>query len=205
MKQIFLFFIIFNSVSYGQSEQYSLAGHFGYALSNLSQYYSYVQVNKTECKSTYNIGIELRRQIGQKGIYLQSGIRLTGYGWKNSPVYYNWSSTEIIETTNVNTTNLSFVSIPLIATFKFSKIIPGLTISSGPQISLFSFRKWKQNGDVLSSQWSLPDLAFSVFLSLGYEYKISNTWILGTEVYSNLIPKEVYNFGIAFSGRYILK
>jgi hypothetical protein len=100
---------------------------------------------------------------------------------------------------------LSFVTIPFIATYKFNKIVKGITLSAGPQFSFLSFRKWKQDGSTLSSQWDLPDFAFSLYYAIGYERNIAERWILGGEVFSNLIPKQIVNAGIGLNVRYILK
>jgi len=104
-----------------------------------------------------------------------------------------WSSEGLVETANNNTSNISFFTIPLIATYKFQKIIPGLTVSAGPQIALFSYRKWKQNGDVLATQWAMPDFAVYGFASLGYEHQLNDQWIIGAETFLNVVPRHAYN------------
>lgn len=201
MKLILLLFIFISATCFAQNEHYSISSHFGYGLSYITKYLNY----NSESNTTYNTGIEIRKQMGNEGFYIQTGIRLNEYSWKNTIEYVEWNGNGFDKKTNVNSTYLSFISIPLIATYKFKKTIPNLTISAGPQISLLSSRKWKQNGNILSSQWQTPDLNFSTFLSIGYEQKINKNWIIGGEFFSNFFQRKIYNFGIGLSGRYIFK
>ena len=83
-------------------------------MSNLTNYYNYHPDYPTAFTSTSITGVEVRRQLGQKGFYLQSGIRLNGFGWKyRHPVN---------ESNNIYKSKVTFFAIPLIATYKFKKI-----------------------------------------------------------------------------------
>ena len=206
IKHLFLLLTALSTSAFAQNERYSISSHLGYALSDGTNYYYYYSpdVNPTDLRSTFSTGLEIRRQMGQKGFYLQSGIRLNGYGWRYKLTFIDPNTND--ENINVYTTNLSVLTIPLTATYKFNKIIPGLTISAGPQIGLLSHRKWQKNNNKLASQWNRISPQYSAFFSLGYEHNINNRWILGGAAFSNLVlPKEIYNFGISISGRYVLK
>ncbi len=201
--------LMLSSVSFAQTERYSISATSAYALSDFTlshyDYYNPDNPYSTDLRSTFNAGIEVRRQFGNKGLFLQSGFRWLGYGWKHTHNYTEWNGSVLEDAVNVNTTNLSYVTIPLIATYKFQKVIPGLTISSGAQFSLMSFRKWKQDGAVLTSQWDMSDQSFSFYFSLGYEHELGERLLLGGELFSNLLHENVYNFGVGISARYIIK
>ncbi len=193
-NQLFLLFTtIFSTLSYTQNERYSLGVNLGYGLSNQMNTLVYGQDQSLQRIPVYNGDINIRMQLGQKGFYLESGIKWDGYGWENSI------------TTNVYQTKLSFLTIPLIATYKFNKIIPGLTISAGPQTSFFSFQQWKRDNELMGSQWNQPNQIFSTFFALGYEHQIGKRWLLGGSVYNNLnFSNALYNIGLSINGRYIL-
>lgn len=208
-KFFVLISLMLSSVSFAQTERYSISVTSAYALSDYTyihqDYYNSNNPYSTDLRSTSNAGLEIRRQFGQKGLFLQSGFRWLGYGWKHTNNYSEWNGTDSIDAGNINTTNLSYLTIPLIATYKFQKVIPGLTISSGAQFSLLSFRKWKQDGTVLTSEWNMPDQSVNFYFSLGYENDLSERLILGGELFSNLMLRNVYNFGVGISARYIFK
>lgn len=209
MKRVLIFLIILSATSYAQEEPYSLSSHFGYSLSN-SMYAN----GQTDLKSTFNAGIEIRKQISQKGFHLQSGIRWNEYGFRDLfESFILWD--DYAEVVNIDYRSTSFyLSIPLIATYKFKKTIPGLTLSAGPQVSFYLFNKSRYNEDInfyISNYHPLLNLG--LYFSAGYEHTIGERWIIGGEAYSNLnLPvsssfgsEGAYNFGIAISGRYILK
>ena len=141
--------------------------------------------------------------MGQEGFYLQSGIRWNEYGWSQTVQSYVWNGgTYDVSQDDIKIT-FFYLTLPLIATYKFKKNVPGLTLSTGPQMSLFMFNKI--NGNITSDPWP-PFFNFSAHFSLGYEHNLGDKWIVGGEAFSNLIfPFEAYNFGIGISGRYILK
>lgn len=198
MKQLFLVILLMSSIAHAQTERYTLGTHFGFGLSDLTNYpFSDISSLNNTFRHTFSSGLEIRRKMGETGFHLQSGIRWNGYGWRSS-ISSNGKLT-------ISATNLSFVTIPLIATYKFNKALKGITLSAGPQFSFLSFRQWKEDGTALSSQWDVPDLAFSVYYAVGYERNIAEKWIIGGEIYSNLIPRQIVNFGLGFNLRYILK
>lgn len=208
-KFLVLISLLLSSVSFAQNERYSINATSAYALSDFT--YIHQDYNNpdnpysTDLRSTYNAGLEIRRQFGNKGLFLQSGFRWLGYGWKHTHNYTEWNGSAFEDAVNVNTTNLSYLTIPLIVTYKFQKGIPGLTISSGLQYSLLSFRKWKQDGATLTSEWNMPDKSYSFYFALGYENELSERLLLGGELFSNLMLRNVYNFGVGISARYIFK
>lgn len=196
-------------MTFAQNERYSISTAAAYALSDFTYiHYDYHNPNSTystDLRSTFNAGFEVRRQFGQKGFFLQSGLRWLGYGWKHTHNYSEWNGSSYEDAINVNTTNLSYLTIPLTATYKFQKGLPGVTISSGAQFSLIEYRKWKQDGTVLTTNWSAPDFSLSWYFSLGYERELAKNWLIGAELFSNLLPDNVYNFGAGISARYIFK
>jgi hypothetical protein len=208
-KILGLISLIVTTGVFAQNERYSISVTSAYALSDFTnRHQDYINPNSTystDFRSTFNAGIEVRRQFGNKGFFLQSGFKWLGYGWKHTHNYSEWNGSAFEDAVNVNTTNLSYFTIPLIATYKFQRVIPGLTMSAGPQFSFVEFRKWKQDGEVLTADWIVPDLSMSMCFSLGYELELTERWLLGGELFSNLLPENVYNFGLGLSFRYIFK
>ena len=200
MKYLLTFLIISTSICYAQDEHYSINAHLGYGLSN-----SMFNGGSTELKPTYNAGVEIRRQLGQKGLFLQTGLRWNEYGYRDRTIVYI-SNNEHNGLITVNYKETSFfLTLPIITTYKFEKALTGLTFSVGPQVSFDLFSKYVYGDDVHfgKSYSQIVNLAF--YSSVGYEHNIGKNWIIGTEIFSNLIPKSVYNFGVGLSSRYILK
>lgn len=167
----------------------------------------------TTLKSTFNAGLEFRKRIKSSNFHIQSGLRWNEYGFRYS--FYNCLDQEgymICEYVDASIT-VFFASIPAIFTYKFQKFVPGLTLSVGPQLSVYINDKSVHNEDKSWGGYGYPPLSLSSHFSLGYEKNIGEKWLLGVETYSNLnFPISWffgldgnYNFGLALSGRYILK
>ncbi|NOQ74930.1 MAG: outer membrane beta-barrel protein [Crocinitomix sp.] len=200
MKRILLVLIILNSTAYAQDERYSISAHFGHSLSGWLY-------SDTDLRSCFNAGIEVRRQLKQSGLYLQTGLRWNEYGFGDTIQSYIWNGEDYDVSQDEIKLTFFYFTVPLIATYKFNKAVPGLTISAGPQMSVFLFQKSNINGLVSFDSGYNRILNFSTYFSMGYEHNIGDRWILGGEAYSNFIigADTYYNFGIGISGRYILK
>lgn len=207
MKKLLILLTILCSTSYAQEGRYSLRVHLGYGITNV------LFPTVGEPKPAYNAGIEIRRQTKNPNFYLQTGIRWNEYGYKYDTQLAIWNGEyhELIDATFKSTH--FYVSIPLIATYKSEKIIPGLTVSFGPQLSVYTFSKWGYNNDFSFSSGQESILNLGVHSAVGYERNLSEKWLLGGEIYSNInLPINQYffdfqgnqNFGIGISGRYVL-
>ena len=208
MKRLLFFLLIVSSTSFAQDERLSVSAHLGYSLSN----HLYVS-DETDFRSTFNAGFEMRKQIAESSFYLQTGLRWNEYGFRDMLVscvseegYYFCDDIDYRVT-------YFFLSIPAIAIYKFKKIVPGLTLSAGPQLSVYVTDKTYSNGEINFGGFGYPRLSLSSHFSLGYEKNIGDKWLIGVETFSNInYPigwffglEGEYNFGLALSGRYILK
>lgn len=208
MKTLLLFLIICSNC-YAQNGSNSLSAHIGYSMSNL------LWTDGTKLKPTYNAGIEFRHQIKESGFHLQSGIRWNEYGFRDQLTEYIWYPDGLV-TNNIDFESTSFfITLPIITTYKFTKIVPGLTLSAGPQLSYYLFNKSKVNGNITFSVSNYkPRLNLGFYFASGYEHAISHNWVIGGEVYSNInhpigsslgYDDDYYNFGLAVTSRYILR
>lgn len=208
MRQLLLIVILIGTNVLSQSEQFSVSAHLGYGFSN-----SMWNGGGTNLRSTFNAGVEFRKRIKSSNFHFQSGFRWNEYGFRHA--YQSCIEQDgyfICEDVDARIT-IFFASIPAIFTYKFQKGIPGLTISAGPQISVYVTDKSIHNDDINWRGYGYPPFSLSTHYSLGYEKKIGEKWMLGIESYSNLnFPigwffglDGNYNFGLALSGRYILK
>lgn len=204
---LFVFYFI-SFTGNAQGDPLSISANIGYGFSNQLEFNGY-----TELRSAYNAGIEVRKQVGQKGLYLQTGVRWNEYGYRYIYQTVDWSS-GFAELVDVDYRSTSFfLTIPLIATYKLKAGIPGLTFSAGPQISYYVTTKRRLNGELSYVSGNQSAFNLGAHVSTGYERKIAENWILGGELYTNFnfpigetyASQNVFNFGIGFTGRYILK
>jgi hypothetical protein len=183
MKRILLVLIIISSTSHAQEERLSISSHFGYSIS------SKLFASWADLRATFNAGVEIRKQIGKKGIYLQTGIRWNEFGWRQRYSTFDWNG-ESWELNDLDIKSTYFyLTLPLIATYKFKKLVPGLTLSAGPQLSVYMFRKGKINEDLepTPANWETSIFNFNAHFAVGYEHNLGEKWILGGELYSNAI------------------
>lgn len=207
MKHLIVLLLI-NSNCYAQIESNSISAHIGYSLSNA------LWTNGTNLKPTYNAGIEFRHQLKESGFHLQTGIRWNEYGFKSELTEYIWYPDGAV-TNHIDFESTSFfITLPLITTYKFKKTVPGLTLSTGPQLSYYLFNKSKFNNNINFSVLNYkPLFNLGFYVATGYEYSLNYKWIIGGEAYSNInLPlysnfgsEGNYNFGISLTGRYIFK
>lgn len=208
MRQLLLIVLLIGTKALSQSEQLSVSTHLGYGFSN-----SMWNNGATNFRSTLNAGIEFRKRIKASNFHFQSGLRWNEYGFQQDilscPQFEGYFQCEDI---NYRVT-IFMASIPAIFSYKFQKFVPGLTLSVGPQLSVYINDKSVHNEDKSWGGYGYPPLSLSSHFSLGYEKNIGEKWLLGVETYSNLnFPigwffglEGDYNFGLALSGRYILK
>lgn len=208
MKILFLSLILISSISFAQTEQLSASAHIGYSMSNLLY-----NGGSTNIKGAYNAGIEIRKQISEKGFFFQTGIRWNEYAFRNHTIIFI-SNSEHYGGITVPYENTSFyLTIPLITTYKFKKSFPGITLSAGPQMSFYLFSKTIINAEkrFYNAGNTIPNLGFHA--AIGYEKNIGDNWIIGADIYSNtnfpihsyFTHESAYNFGIGLNGRYLLK
>lgn len=199
VKSLLLPLLILSSMSYGQTERYSLRAHLDYSESNR------ITVGGHEdFRSTFNLGVEVRRRMGQKGFYLQSGIRWNEFGFASLMTSYIWNGVTHVGQVDYYRSTHFFVSIPCIATWKCQKKLTGVTFSLGPQLSFLILRKSKYDNE--TNFYSDREIHLSGHFSIGYERPLNDKWLIGAEVISNaVIPDGFYNFGIGIHANYILK
>lgn len=193
-----LFLFIFGSISYAQTDRYSIKTHINYTLSNM-------MTSGQDFRSTFNAGVEVRRRIGQNGFHLQSGIRWNEFGYGALLTSFLWNGVTYVEHVNYYKITRFYISLPVIATWKWQEKVPGFTISAGTQLSFLVLRKTTVDKEVNFYTGDYLPQCIAHF-SIGYERALNDRWFLGIEACTNaILPDRFYNFGVGLSANYLLK